>query len=156
MHRWRPIFEAFKGGPEVAFSQGYTCGGHPAGAVAGLVNIEIIEREGLVERSAAMGRYLLDRLAVLKEHPTVGDVRGLGLACSVDLVQDKITKVPMAAVPGAEKLVKERMAELGVMARVGSGVYLLPPLTVTEDDLDEIVEATDQGVSHMERELGLA
>ena len=62
----------------------------------------------------------------------------------------------MSAVPGAEKLVKERMAELGVMARVGSGVHLLPPLTVTEDDLDEIVEATDQGISHMERELSMA
>lgn len=150
------IFEAFKGSPGSAFPQGYTYGGHPAGAVAGLVNIEIIEREGLVDHSAAMGTYLLERLAILKEHPTVGDVRGLGLMCSVDLVKDKSTKIPMAAVPGAERMVQDRMAELGVIARVGGGVNLFPPLTVTRQDLDELVEATDQGISYMERELGLA
>ena len=149
------VFEAFKGGREVTFPQGYTYGGHPAGATAGLANIEIIERERLVENSATVGKYLLDRLTALKEHPTVGDVRGLGLACAVDLVVDKATKVYLSSIPGAEKLLMEKMAELGVITRAGNGLLFFPPLTVTEDDVDEIVEAADQAISQIERELGL-
>ena len=56
------VAEAFVGGEDVTFRHGYTYSGHPAGAAAALVNMEIIEREGLVENSAVMGRRLLDRL----------------------------------------------------------------------------------------------
>ena len=66
------VGDAFVGEEDVTFRHGYTYSGHPAGAAAALANIEIIEREGLVENSAAMGRRLLDRLTALKESPIVG------------------------------------------------------------------------------------
>ena len=91
--------EAFVGNSDVTFQHGYTYSGHPVGAAAALVNIDIIEREGLVENSERMGRYLLDRLTPLKEHPIVGDVRGLGLMCALELVKDKGTKEPSVVHP---------------------------------------------------------
>ena len=147
------VYEAFKGGPQATFTHGFTYGGHPAVGAAGLANIEVIEREGLVENSAAAGEYMLDRLTALKEHPTVGDVRGLGLFCILDLVKDKSTKEPIAS--GAEKLVRDAMARLGVLARVNGGVFFTPPLTVTRDDVDEMVDVADRAIGLMEKEMGL-
>ena len=148
------VYEAFKGGPEVTFSQGFTYGGHPAGGAAGLANIKIMEREGLVEHSATMGNYLLDRLTTLKEHPTVGDVRGLGLLCAVDLVKDKDTKEPIGSIPGAERLLRDKLLELGMIARTNGGVFFTPPLTVTKEDLDQMVDMADEAIGYMEQILG--
>ena len=150
------VYEAFKGGPEKTFSLGYTYGGHPAGAAAGLANIDILEREDLLENSTTMGKYLLDRLTALKEHPTVGDVRGKGLLCALDLVVDKATKEPIGSIPGAEKMLGRKMAELGSINRTVGGLQIFPPLTVTKDDVDGMVDIADKAINHVEKELGLA
>jgi hypothetical protein len=63
----------------------------PSFAAAALKNIEIIERERLCERSAAMGDRLLTALKSLTHHPIVGDVRGVGLMCAVELIRDRKT-----------------------------------------------------------------
>jgi adenosylmethionine-8-amino-7-oxononanoate aminotransferase len=150
------VYEAFKGGPDKTFMHGYTYSCHPAGAAAGLANLEIIEREELIENSARMGRYLLDQLMALNEHPTVGDVRGLGLFCALDLVKDKATKEPLASVPGAEKLLRDKMAELGMLTRASRQLFITPPLTVDREDIDRMVEIADGSLSYMEKKLGLS
>ena len=150
------IYDGFKGGLKEAFVHGFTYSGHPAAAAAGLANIEIIERESLVENSAAMGKYMLDSMMAFKEHPTVGDVRGLGLLCAVDLVADKTTKEPLALVhPTAEVIIRQKMYDLGVLARVVRGFVFSPPLIVTKDDVDQMLDAADKAIGHMEKELGL-
>ena len=150
------IYEAFKGGPEATFNHGYSYSGHPGAAAAAMANIDILEREHLVENSATVGKYMLDRLTGLKEHPTVGDVRGLGICCAVELVKDKRTKESIASVQGAGQLVRSKMAELGMLGRVGRDFLLLtPPLTVTEAEVDEMVDIIDRSIGHMEKESAL-
>ena len=73
------IADAFVGSPRAAFRHVITFGGHPVAAAASLKNLEIMEREGMVENSARMGKYLLDGLEELKQkHSIIGNVRGLG------------------------------------------------------------------------------
>ena len=69
----------------------HTYGGHPVSAAAALANIGIIEREHLVENAATVGSYMIGLLEGLREHPIVGDVRGLGLFMAVELVRDAAT-----------------------------------------------------------------
>ena len=126
------------------------------GAAAALANIDIIERDGLVANSASVGAYMLNRLMALKEHPTVGDVRGLGLLSAIELVKDKRTKDPLTSLPSTETLLKEKMAELGLLTRVERDVFLTPPLIVTNEDVDAMVDILDHSISYVEKQLGLA
>src|SRR5262250_2484148 len=80
--------------PNQKFMHAATYSGHPVCCAVGLRNLEILETEGLVERAAAMGRRLLADLERLRELPEVGDVRGLGMMCGVELVDDRATKAP--------------------------------------------------------------
>ena len=79
-------------GPGKELKMAHTLAGHPAGTAAAIANLDIIERENLVERSKKLGEYLLIKLETLMEHRIVGEVRGIGLLAAVDLVKDKNTK----------------------------------------------------------------
>src|SRR5262249_4593570 len=74
------------------FMHAATYSAHPVCCAVGVVNAEIIEQDGLVDRAAAMGQRLLAALDELRNLPQVGDVRGLGLMCGVELVTDKSAK----------------------------------------------------------------
>lgn len=119
----------------------FTYSGHPAGCAVALANLEIIEHEGLVERAGVLGRRLLEGLRTLGSHPHVGDVRGLGLMCAVELVADKTTK---AQFPAAEKVGARIFAaaqERGLFSRTRGDIYNLAPCFVTtEAQIDRMVE----------------
>ncbi len=148
------VASAFTGSEEKTFAHGFTYGGHPAGAAAALANLDIIEREGLVENSAVMGRYMLDKLSVLKEHQIVGDVRGLGLTCAVELVKDKATKEKFVHDDPVTKGMNKKIVDLGLLTRTEGAIFICPPLTVTESDVDEIVDIVEQTVTWGEKEMG--
>ena len=124
------VFEEFQGGPETTYRHGITYGGHPAGGAAGLANVGIMEREDLVGNSERMGERLLTRLEGMREHPAVGDVRGLGLMCAVDLVSDKQVKTPLAETPGAVESLNQRLVDGGLYTRTTRQVFFAPPLCV--------------------------
>ena len=150
------VFEAFQGGPETTYAHGFTYGGHPAGGAAGLANAAIIEREDLPGNSARMGAHMLDRLNGLRDHPIVGDVRGIGLLCAVEMVKDKGTKEPFTSIDGGSKMLGDQLSERGILTRAaGNNIFLAPPLTVTKDEVDEIVDIVDASISYVESELGL-
>jgi adenosylmethionine-8-amino-7-oxononanoate aminotransferase len=119
------------------FLQGGTYSGHPAACVAALANLDIIEREGLVERAAALEPVLRGLLEPLAEIDGVAEVRSVGLAGGVELDADVIAANPAA--PAAAAFESRRR---GVITRAIRGVALQisPPLVVTEDDLATIVE----------------
>lgn len=150
------VFAEFQGGPETTYPHGFTYGGHPAGGAAGLANVAIMEREDLPGNSARMGAHMLDRLNRLREHAIVGDVRGIGLMCAVELVKDKATKEPFTAFPTGPKMLKDRLAEAGMLTRVGgNNVFLAPPLTVTQQEVDEMVDIVEASIEYVESQLGL-
>lgn len=132
--------------PEERFMHAATYSAHATCCAVALANLDILEQEGLVERAARMGARLLDGLRTLRDLPLVGDVRGLGLMCGVELVLDKGTKAPALGV-GARVLAEARRRGLVTRIRVGQAgahpigdvVLLAPPFVVTESQVDRIV-----------------
>ena len=125
------------------FLQGGTYSGHPAACVAGLVNLEILEREALVERVAVLEPVLEELLAPLREIDGVADVRTVGLAAAVELDAVLLAERP-AAPAGAMMAARQH----GVLTRVLRGVALQisPPFVVTEDELAAMVAGVAVGI----------
>ncbi len=121
-----------------AWMHGYTYSGHATACAVGLKNLEIIESEKLVERSRTLGKRLLDGLKKLLEFPFVGDVRGLGLLCGVEIVASKETGQPDMALAG--RIFKAAQTH-GLRSRpLGATLAFSPPLTISEAEVDEIVK----------------
>jgi adenosylmethionine-8-amino-7-oxononanoate aminotransferase len=122
-----------------------TFGGHPAGCAVAVRNLEIMQEEGLVERSATVGAELLERIrAAIGEHPSVGDIRGRGLLIGIEVVSDRTAKTPSG--PTAIRILAEAQKRgllLGRNADTAAGldnvVALAPPLSLTGEDVDHIV-----------------
>ncbi len=140
------------------FHHGVTFGGHPAVMAAGLKNLEIIEREHLVENSDRMGRYLYDKaVSVLQEnHPSVGFVGGgLGLLMGIEIVKNRKTKERYGGGPKNpySKRVTELVREHGLAIRAGDTIILSPPLTITRDIVDDMIDILDTSLTTMEKEF---
>jgi adenosylmethionine-8-amino-7-oxononanoate aminotransferase len=154
------IWEVLKeGSPEVGpFAHGYTYGGHPLAAAAGLKTIEIMQREDLVGHAARVAPYFQRRLReAFADHPLVGEVRGAGLLAGIELVEDKARKVAFDAKLGigarmARKLMDEGMINRGIL----NSLCFSPPLVITEADVDEMVEKFARALAAMADELAAA
>jgi len=147
------LFDTFKEKKDVALGHLLTFGGQAVATAAALKNLEIFERENLVEQSAEKGKYLLDKLNGLRSHPTVGDVRGLGLFCGVELVQNKETKAKWGKESGFVKKVDERINRKGMLTRTWDILHVAPPLVTTYEELDRIVSIIDESLSETEAEF---
>ncbi|MBF0530603.1 MAG: aminotransferase class III-fold pyridoxal phosphate-dependent enzyme, partial [Deltaproteobacteria bacterium] len=109
---------------EQFFAHGATYAAHTLACATALAVIPIYESDGLIENSAKMGKYLLEKAKELQEkHPCVGDVRGLGLFVGLELVKNKKTKEPIMTLaakikPGMnpKMAVAKKLTELGMMA----------------------------------------
>ena len=121
------------------FGQGYTYSGHPVACAAALKTLEIYERDGLYDHAAQMGQYLQERLAPLREHERVGEVRGAGLIAALELVQDRTSREPATELA---KKVTQRCQDNGLIVRnvAGCAVALCPPLVITRAQVDEIID----------------
>jgi 4-aminobutyrate aminotransferase/(S)-3-amino-2-methylpropionate transaminase len=127
---------------------GGTYGGNPVAAAAALAVIEKIEREDLLARSRAIGATITDRFeALASSHDVVGDVRGRGAMCAMELVADRSTKEPLGA--DVMNAITRRCLEQGVIVLTagtyGNVVRLLPPITIDDallaDGLDVLADA---------------
>lgn len=149
------VADVFSGGPEKTWSHMYTYSAHPGGAAAALKNLEIVEREGLVENARIRGEQLHDRLEEMKEkHQMVGDVRGVGLIQGIEFVADRKTKQHFDPSLRINARLTEKLIEKGVWIRVPAYIVpLAPPLTITADELDGLCDAVDESLGEVEREL---
>jgi putrescine aminotransferase len=144
--RLTQAFETSKS-PLAAISHGYTYSGHPVGAAAALACLAEMKRLNLAANAAARGAELLAGLHALKaKHALIGDARGKGLMCAVELVSDR------AANTGAAKDVVQKVQDVayasGVMMRTsGANIIMSPPLVVTAGDVQTILSALDAGIS---------
>ena len=149
------VSDAFAG-PRNIFPMSLTFGGHPVGAAAALANIDIIEKENLVENSAQMGAYLLEQLHTLEEdHPIIGNVRGLGLLACVEIVKDRRSKERFPADLKLEERLAEKFKEHRLILRPRGAIVLSPPLCVRRDEIDRIVSTIDQVLGETEKELSI-
>ena len=116
------------------------------------MNLEIIEEENLLENTVKMGDYLMGRLLELKDkHAIIGDVRGKGLFAGLELVKDRATKEPVEESVTA-RVVGECMKQgviIGKTTRsfreLNNTLCLSPALICTKSDIDEIINALDNG-----------
>ena len=133
-----------------AIGHGWTYSAHPIGAAAGVANLKLIDELGLVENADTVGAYLNEKMEqALADHPNVGDVRGEGMLCAVELVEDKAARAFFD--PGKTVAAKTVAAMLkrGVIAGAmpqGDIIGFAPPLCLTTDEADEIVRVTKEAV----------
>jgi L-2,4-diaminobutyrate transaminase len=133
------------------FAHGHTTTAHPVGAAAALANLEILEREKLVENAARVGRHLQKRLREsFAAHPLVGEVRGTGLMAGIELVADRDRKVPFDSDLAMGTRLHERLLEEGLICRpIANAVAFSPPLILTEAEVEEIVERFGRGLNRL-------
>lgn len=137
------------------FCHGHTYAGHPVACAAGLATIQAYEEEGLIEHAREVGGYLGERLDELVEaHPSVGEVRGVGLFRGVELTKRSDRREPFGRrddkVSRTTTVVDEvaaAAAERGVyLANMINTLIIAPPLSITEEEIDEGVAAIDRAL----------
>ncbi|RIK38780.1 MAG: aspartate aminotransferase family protein [Chloroflexi bacterium] len=146
------VFAGFRE-QDVALGHLLTFGGHAVACAAALKNIEIFKREGLVEQSRQKGEYLLAQLNELRSHPTVGDVRGLGLMTGVEIVKNKDTKEKFGREHQFTKRLSELVNERGLLTRIWDILHVAPPFVITTDEIDRIVQIADESLTIAEGEF---
>jgi len=135
------IVETLREGGE--FVHGYTYSGHPTSAAVALRNIEILEREHLVERTAQdTGPYIAKALDRLRGHPLVGEARSLGLIGGIEIVAKKGTNERFGGKEGnAGPVVRDICIRRGLMVRaIRDTIVFCPPLIITHAQLDRLVD----------------
>ncbi len=144
------IRESMESAPEnEPWMHGYTYSGHAMACAVGLKNLEIMEKEDYPTRAKTLGMRLLNGLKSLEDFPFVGDVRGLGLVCGVEIVSNKESK---QADPIMTARIFKAAQALGLRTRpLGNVLAFSPPLSINENEVDEIVSrlaAAMDGISH--------
>jgi len=130
---------------------GGTFGGNPLSCASALAALDIIEKDGLLARSTHLGRKFEERArAWQKQFAIVGDVRGLGAMCAIELVKDKATREPHAE---ATKKIAQHCYEHGLIT-ITAGTYgnvmrILVPLVVTDEQFDEGLDVLEAALTHV-------
>ena len=138
------------------FRHGYTFCGHPVAAAAVMAVLDIFEKEKLVERAAQMGAYLVKTLDRLYNYPIVGDVRGIGLLQAVELVAEKASRVPLDPKMDVGGFVRDYCYHNGMILRNNGDILVLaPPLVITHELIDEMVDNIEGGIVAAIEEFGL-
>ena len=126
----------------------YTYSSHPVGCAVALAMMDIIENEDFVGQAQTKGKHLLVKLKeALADHPHVGEVRGLGMMCGVELVKDKATKEMFDASDGIGAKVHAETVKRGMFSRVRGDCYCVaPPIVTSESTLDDIASILGDSV----------
>ncbi|WP_299362735.1 aspartate aminotransferase family protein [uncultured Paracoccus sp.] len=131
---------------------GWTYSAHPISAAAGIANLELIDQLGLVGNAGEVGGYLLGAMReALEAHPNVGEVRGEGMLCAVEFVDDRATRRPFD--PGRKlvpQIVAAMLADEKVIARAmpqGDILGFAPPLCLSREEADQVVGAAARAIT---------
>lgn len=128
-----------------------TFGGNPISMTQGLATLEVIEEDGIQENARVVGGHMKERLLELQEkHQLIGDVRGMGLMLGVELVRNRKSKEPANTEAAT---IMERMKEHGVLigkgGLFGNTLRIKPPMCLTKDDADYLVDVLDLTLSEL-------
>jgi 4-aminobutyrate--pyruvate transaminase len=157
-----PIYQAMVRQSEKigTFGHGYTYSGHPVSAAVALETLKIYEERDIVSHVRTVAPHLQDGLRRYRNHPLVGEVRGIGLIAGVEIVADKAAKTPFDPKLGIGGHVARFAQEHGLIVRaMGDSIGFSPPLIITSAELDDLVarfgKALDDTVGFV-TERGLA
>jgi len=152
---WSVLQEA---SPQIGpFAHGFTYSGHPVAAAAAMANLDVLLGEDLVGNAARVGAYLQARLhESFGKHPLVGEVRGVGLIAGIELMADPAARRPFdPALKVGQRVAQQCLAE-GLIARAlpaGDVLAFSPPLCITRDEVDQVVERFGRALGAVADEL---
>ena len=146
------VFEGFLGaagaGRQLFHGHSYT--GNALGCAAALANLDVFERERVLERVCARSEQLRRRLAELAQLPAVGEVRQRGLMVGVELVRDRASREPFDPADRTGQLVCTAVRKRGVILRpLGDTVVVMPPLSVSPSEIDQLVSALGESIAEV-------
>lgn len=152
------IADKFNGSDLSIFRHGQTFSGHPVACAIASKNIEIIEREDLAGRASELGPYLLSGLKSLSRHPSFGDARGLGLVAGLEVVLDKKTRAitdPPTQLGLALRYMTRKHGLIALNVHPGNVMFVTPPLTITHEEIDELVDIFDRSLTDLEGQFDI-
>ena len=143
------VYEAFYAeystGKAFLHSHSYT--GNPIACSAALATLSVLHDEPVLESNRALAAHLAARIAPLRDHHHVGDVRQTGLIAAIEIVADKATRAPFAADERRGLRVYRHGLERGVVLRpLGNVVYFMPPYCITPEEIDLMVDVAIEGI----------
>ncbi len=129
----------------------YTHEKNPVLCAAALATIHVLLEEGLLDNARIQGEYALSRMnAMMPDHALIGDVRGLGLLMGMELVKDRVTRV--RAADEAEQVMYAALRRgLSFKLTMGNTIGLVPPLTITRDQMDQALDILAAALDEVER-----
>lgn len=143
------VYQAFYGEYEEmkTFFHGHSYTGNQLGCAAALANLEIFDKENLMQQIEEKALFIREQLEQIRELPYVGDVRQLGLMCGIELVQCKATKQSFPWTNRVAYKATLKMRELGLITRpLGDVIVFMPPLAATFEELAEMIRLMKQGI----------
>lgn len=144
------------------FLGGHTFACNPVGAAVGKYVIQYLKENNIVDNAQKMGALLKQQLQTLYKYDIVGDVRGVGLLCAIELVQDKQSKTPFPPTYNLSKHIGDKTIQKGVVLYPGKGsvdgtsgdhIMIVPPLNINEQHIHQIVHALDTSIKETINEL---
>lgn len=139
------------------FFHGFTYSGHPVAAAVALANIDILQREGIVDNVRDhTGPYLAEKWATLADHPIIGEARTLGLLGAMEIVKDKQTRERFGEPGETGTVCRDICFKNGlVMRAVGDTMIISPPLVITCEQIDELVSLARRCLDQTAEALGV-
>jgi adenosylmethionine-8-amino-7-oxononanoate aminotransferase len=147
-----------------SFVHGHTYGGNPLSCAIALAVQEYVQQHDLVARCAAMGELMLEKLKPLEALPFVGEVRGKGLLIGIEFVADKATHTPFDPAKGVTSMIVDRCFAQGVLVMpgapglvdgvAGDHIALSPPFTVSEAEVQRVVDVVQESIQQVAAGLG--
>ncbi len=147
------VYDIFKEKDQVPMGHLLTFGGHPVACAAAIRTLEIYDEENLVERGNEMGTYLGEQLETLTSHPSVGQVRGVGMVWGLDLVTNKVTREKFSKESKFRKKLSQNLMDRNIVTRVWDVMHFAPPLVVTKEEIDLLIAAVDESLTVAETEF---
>ncbi|WP_307322290.1 aspartate aminotransferase family protein [Evansella vedderi] len=153
----KEIFDAFSRSEQYEhFRHINTFGGNPAACALAIKNLELLEKEQMVQQSQKSGDYLGEEMKELYQHPNVGDIRSKGLLMGIEFVEDKLTRKPID-VACINQLITHCKEEGGVIigkngdtvAGFNNVLTLAPPLCIEKEELNTIISAVKKAVKEV-------
>ncbi|AJQ97887.1 aspartate aminotransferase family protein [Gynuella sunshinyii] len=130
------------------FSHGFTYSGHPVCAAVALENLRILKEERIIEQVRSQtAPYLQMQLQTLADHPLVGQIRGVGMLAAIELVADKHSRRRYDGNGRVGALCRDLALKQGLILRAtGDTMLISPPLTITRDEINILVERAGQAL----------
>ncbi len=137
-----------------SFGHGFTYGGHPVACAVAIETLKIYEERDIVAQVQDVAPVFLDGLAAFRDHPLVGDVRGVGLIAGVELMADKASRAPFAATDTVGLRVQTACEQEGLIVRaIGDRIAFTPPLILTAGEAGELCRRFGRGLDAVWAEM---